>query len=1150
MRTWFKSIFPAFLAAMLLLPPGDLTPQAHAESAAAAADSITVFHETFANGKGAAVPSGGATLTPVTGKAFAGNEDGAALYVGNRKNNWDAADFRFADLGLQNGQTYTVTVSLYVDADAAIPSGAQAFLQTVNSYGWLAGAKYTAGGALTLTKEFTVDTGKDTALRVQSNTEGASVPFYIGDLLIVKKADTTPTDPDRPPALPFTPVTFEDQTSGGFAPRGSTEKLTVTNEANHTANGAYALKVEGRTQNWNGPSLRVEKYVDKGYEYRITAWVKLISPDSSQLQLATQIAQDSGANYVSLAAKTVSTGDGWVELQGTYRYNNVSSEYLTVYVESSSNATASFYIDDIRFESTGSGPITIQKDLTPVKTAYKDDFLIGNAITAEDLQGVRLDLLKLHHNIATAGNAMKPDALQPSKGNFTFTAADSMVNQVLAAGMKMHGHVLVWHQQSPAWLNTATDAQGGTVPLSRDEALTNLRTHIRTVMEHFGGKVFSWDVVNEAMSDNPSAPADYRASLRKSPWYQAIGPDYVEQAFLTARAVLDEHPEWSVKLYYNDYNEDNQNKATAIYNMVKDLNDRYAQSHPGKLLVDGVGMQAHYSLSTNPENVKLSLEKFLSLGVTISITELDIQAGSNYTMTDKQAAAQGYLYAQLMKLFKAHADRIERVTFWGMDDNTSWRASSNPCLFDKGLQAKLAYYGVIDPEKYMAEHVPESRTALVSQAAYGTPVIDGAADTVWERAPAMPVNRYQMAWQGAAGTARALWDDHNLYILVQVTDSQLNKSNANAWEQDSVEIFLDPNNGKTSYYQDDDGQYRISYDNATTFNPAALSNGFVSATQVTGTSYTVEAKIPLSAITPVNEAKVGFDVQINDAKDGSRISVAAWNDTTGTGYMDTSVYGVLLLTGKPPADTVPPVTTIQHAPAGWQTQPVDITLQASDAGSGVAATYYSLDGTAYRTGSSLRIDTEGIHTLRFYSVDLAGNREAEQETTISLDLTGPAVTIPELTRVLISDGLRPLISATDASSGVDTLTVTLDGSPIDNPVELPPLGLSLGEHTLAATASDLAGHSTTVTRSFTVYMDAAHLDALFQAGFDNGYLKKPQLLNSLLAKVKQVQAAGDDAKKARNALNALRHEVRAQSGKGLDAVYAALVLNILQSIGK
>ncbi|MFC4601691.1 endo-1,4-beta-xylanase [Cohnella hongkongensis] len=881
----FKRIASLALAFALLAPSLGAGPAADA----AEAEEATIYRETFASGTGLAAPSGGASLTQVTDKAFEGNEDGAALYVSSRANNWDAADFGFGAIGLVNGQTYTVTVRGYVDEDESVPAGAQAYLQTVDSYGWLAGADLVAGEPFTLTGELTVDTDKDRALRVQSNDTGAAVPFYIGEIWIA--GETAPGEEPRPPALNFAPITFEDQTAGGFTGRAGTETLTVTDEANHTEGGSYALKVENRSAAWHGPSLRVEKYVDKGYEYNVTAWVKLIEPASSQIQLSTQVGEGSSANYVQLSAKTISADDGWVQFQGSYRYNNVSSEYLTIYVESSSNANASLYIDDIRFERTGSGPVVIQEDLVPIKDAYRNDFLIGNAISAEDLEGVRLKLLSLHHGVATA--AMKPDALQPEKGSFTFAAADAMVDRVLAEGMQMHGHVLVWHQQSPPWMNTADGS-----PLGRDEALDNMRTHIRTVLEHFGDRVISWDVVNEAINDNPPDPSDWQASLRQTPWHRAIGPDYVEQAFLAAREVLDEHPEWDVKLYYNDYNEDNQNKAQAIYHMVKDINDRYALAHPGKRLIDGIGMQGHYNVNTNPENVKLSLEKFISLGVEISITELDIQAGSNYELPERLANAQGYLYARLFDLFRTYAAQIERVTFWGLDDNTSWRASSNPLLFDKNLQAKPAYYGVIDPDKFMAEHEPETTEANRSNAMFGTPSIDGTAEGIWSRTPAMPVERYQTAWHGAAGTAKALWDDRNLYVLIQVSDEELDKSSPNAWEQDSVEVFLDEDNGKTTFYQSDDGQFRVNFDNEASFNPPALADGFESAVRVSGTNYTVEMKIPFRAIAPANGRTIGFDAQINDARGGARQSVAAWNDTTGTGYMDPSVFGVLTLLGK------------------------------------------------------------------------------------------------------------------------------------------------------------------------------------------------------------------------------------------------------------
>ena len=864
------------------------------------ATETVVLHEEFTNGSGKASQAGGASLTPVSDKTFDGNADGKALYVSGRANNWDGVDFNFTDVGMENGKTYNITVKGFVDADADVPAGSQVFLQNVSSYGWIAGANVTTGAAFTVTGSYTVDTSKDNAVRVQSNDEGKAVPFYIGDVMITTIGSGTqpPEDPPRDPAIPFNTITFEDQTTGGFGGRAGTETLTVTNEANHTEGGSYALKVEGRTTTWHGPSLRVEKYIDKGVEYKVTAWVKLLSPESSQLQLSTQVGNGSGAAYNTLSAKTIGSAEGWVMYEGMYRYNNVSSEYLTIYVESSNNATASFYIDDISFVPTSSGPIDIQKDLLPIKTAYQNDFLIGNAISAEDLDGVRLELMKMHNNVATAGNAMKPDALQPTKGNFTFDAADTMVNKVLAEGMQMHGHVLVWHQQSPKWMNTKTE-DNTTVVLGRDEALVNMRTHIKNVMEHFGDKVISWDVVNEAMNDNPPNPADWQGSLRTSEWYQAIGPDYVEQAFLAAREVLDVHPDWDIKLYYNDYNEDNQSKSKAIYNMVKEINDRYAETHPGKLLIDGVGMQAHYSLSTNPTNVQLSLERFIELGVEVSITELDIQAGSNSQLSPKLEEAQGYLYAQLFKIFKAHSDKIARVTIWGMDDATSWRASSNPLVFDKNLQAKLAYYGILNPDKYMSEHQPTTpATAKQSTAAYGTPVVDGTIDPIWSKTREMPINQYQMAWQGATGTAKALWDDKNLYVLVQVSDAELDKTSPDAYQEDSTEIFVDENNGKTSFYQEDDGQYRVNFDNEVTFNPSGIESGFVSAVQISGTNYTVEMKIPFKTISVDNNEKIGFDAQINDAKNGARQSVTTWNDTSGNGYQDTSVYGVLTLIGK------------------------------------------------------------------------------------------------------------------------------------------------------------------------------------------------------------------------------------------------------------
>lgn len=950
-----------------------------------------VYHETFLNGKGAAIQSGGASLTHVTGKVFDNNDDGAALYVSNRTNNWDAVDFRFSDIGLQNGKTYIITVRGYVDPGVHVPQGSQIWLQTVNSYGWWGGADIKAGEAFTLTGTYTVDADKDVSLRVQSNDTGASVPFYIGEIIITE-ADAQINGRDEQPAPPaesFTTITFEDQTAGGFTGRAGTEILKVTGEANHTEGGKYSLKTEGRSSTWHGPQLRVERYVAKGCEYKISVYVKLISPESAQLQLSTQIGEGTGASYVNIANRSISTKDGWVRLEGTYRYNSTGNGYLTIYVESADSPEASFYIDDISFEPTGLKAEGIEMGLKPVKEVYQDDFLIGTAISLQDLDGMRFDLLKTHFNSITAENAMKPGELQRTKGVFTFEGADKLVDAALDAGMKVHGHTLVWHQQTPVWMNISSDYGGNTVYLSREEALENMRNHIRTVMEHFGDRVISWDVVNEAMSDNPSNPSDWRGSLRKSPWYHAIGEDYVEQAFLAAREVLDEHPEWDIRLYYNDYNLDNQNKAQAVYNMVKEINENYRKTHPGKLLIDGIGMQGHYGVNTNPTNVELSLKRFIDLGVEVSISELDIRAGSNHQLTEQEAGAQAYLYAQLFKLFRDNASHIARVTFWGMDDGSSWRASENPLLFDKALKAKPAYYAVIEPDKLINDYKPETTESNRTYASFGTPVIDGKVDEVWKEASEIRINRYQTAWHGAGGTAKVLYDESNLYVLFKVNDTQLDKGSANPWEQDSVEVFIDENNAKTSFYQADDGQYRVNYENEASFNPENISEGFESATEVSGTNYTVEVKIPFRTIKPVSNMQIGFDVQINDGKNGARQSIATWNDTTGNAYQDTSVIGILTFKPKKPVTRGEAIVMLMKA---YGIEPAkDWSDNFADA-SGDYAGYYAkakeigfVNGIGgNRIGADIPLTREMLFTMLYNIEILTGEMQETDISDISL----------------------------------------------------------------------------------------------------------------------------------------------------------------------
>jgi endo-1,4-beta-xylanase len=765
-----------------------------------------------------------------------------------------------------------------------------------NKYPWLIGDKAVSSTEWTTfeVKGYEVP-ANTTELRiwVESVTSSTSLAdIYIDEVLIKDVTPgTTPDDGD----LDQTGILADFENGVGdwvIRSANAAESVALTDADNHTANGTQSLKVDVSTQ-YNGPILNVMGKMHKGHQYRLSAWVKM-APGQASTSLRISV-QSGDSTFTNVSSNVAATDGQWVQLTGTFTVATTPS-VLLAYVETAQTPSApvTFYMDD--FEISYIGPVAAPKpiqNLTPLKEKYEEHFLIGNAIGDAEFEGHRLELLKLHHNVVTAENAMKPDYAYNAEREFDFTAEDALIAKNEEHGLLLHGHVLVWHQQMPTWLSTAEDGS----PLSRETALVNLRTHIETVVEHFGDKVISWDVVNEAMNDNPSTPSDWKSSLRNSPWKAAIGDDYVEQAYLMAREVIDENG-WDIKLYYNDYNDDNQNKATAIANMVDELNESYAAANDGKLLIDGVGMQAHYNLNTKAENVEQSLKRFIDLGVEVSVTEIDITAGSDSVLSERDAKAQGYLYAQLMNIYKTYSDHIARVTFWGLNDANSWRASQNPLLFDKDLQAKPAYYGVIDPDAFIEANPPESIHANQSNAHYGKPVIDGIADSVWNSTSELPINRYQMAWQGASGVARALWDEDYLYVLIQVNNAELDKSSANAYEQDSVEVFLDQNHGQTTSYQADDGQYRVNYDNETSFNPLSISEGFESVTTITGTNYLVEMKIPLKFVTVSNETKLGFDVQINDGKAGARQSVAAWNDLTGQGYQDTSVYGVLTLKGK------------------------------------------------------------------------------------------------------------------------------------------------------------------------------------------------------------------------------------------------------------
>ncbi len=305
---------------------------------------------------------------------------------------------------------------------------------------------------------------------------------------------------------------------------------------------------------------------------------------------------------------------------------------------------------------TLAGPATAAGSTLGAAASEKGRYY-GAAIAASKMSDATyMGIVDREFTMITAENEMKMDAHEPRQGQFTFTNGDRIVNYALGKGKRVRGHTLAWHSQQPGWMQNMS----GT-------ALRNaMVNHVRTVATHYKGKIYAWDVVNEAFAD------DGQGSRRDSN-LQRTGNDWIEVAFRTARAA-----DPAAKLCYNDYNTDSINaKSTAVYNMVRDFKARGVP-------IDCVGFQSHFG-TTVPSDYQANLKRFSDLGVEVQITELDIEQGSNQANAYRQATEACLNVA-----------RCTGITVWGVRDNDSWRTGKNPLLFDSRGNKKAAYTSVLN----------------------------------------------------------------------------------------------------------------------------------------------------------------------------------------------------------------------------------------------------------------------------------------------------------------------------------------------------------------------------------------------------------------------------------------------------------------------
>jgi endo-1,4-beta-xylanase len=333
----------------------------------------------------------------------------------------------------------------------------------------------------------------------------------------------------------------------------------------------------------------------------------------------------------------------------------------------------------------------LQAQAQGLKDYYKNDFLMGTALGVRSLENEQIEKLVLQHfNVVTPENAMKWEAIHPKPDQYAFEGMDALVDFAQQHDLKVIGHCLTWHSQTPKWVFENADG----TPISREGLLKRMQEHITTVLTRYKGKVLGYDVVNEALAD----PSD-EALLRESPYKKIIGDDYLEYSF---RYAHEADP--NAELYYNDYSMADPKKCAKAVELLSELQ---AKGVP----IDGVGLQAHWNIyDPSLEDIEAAILAYHDLGLKVMITELDI---SLYKFEDRrnlypEAAPDSMLqiqaerYASLFKLFHKHSDKITRVTFWGTTDRTSWlnnfparNRRNYPLLFDREGAPKPAYEAVI-----------------------------------------------------------------------------------------------------------------------------------------------------------------------------------------------------------------------------------------------------------------------------------------------------------------------------------------------------------------------------------------------------------------------------------------------------------------------
>lgn len=430
----------------------------------------------------------------------------------------------------------------------------------------------------------------------------------------------------------------------------------------------------------------------------------------------------------------------------------------------------------------------LKESYSPLKKAALEQNIILGAAADPGLlnKQVYRDTLANNFTALTPENHMKWQLIHPERDRYNFSGADALVQFAEENDMTVRGHTLVWHSQVPSWVNNGD--------WTREELMEVLKEHIFTVAGRYKGKIYAWDVVNEAFDGS-----NYRNTI----WYRVIGPEYIEMAFRWAH---EADPD--ALLYYNDYSMEGINlKSDFTYKRVQELLEKGVPIH-------GVGLQTHLTLegSYDFESMYQNVKRFNDLGLKVDITEADIKIKEPVSF--EQWEEQAEWYGHLMELLISAGDNNVFV-LWGVSDAHSWipnfaRGYNDALAFDHDFQPKPAVAeltGAMNAgaqELGYREWAPRDATGrfqtypFIARLAGTLPVIDGQVKAgEWDGAVVYPFLFNQldpldqrMDSQDIGGSWRVLYKGNQLYGMVERRDNATFTNHPHTYECDNVEIFI------------------------------------------------------------------------------------------------------------------------------------------------------------------------------------------------------------------------------------------------------------------------------------------------------------------------------------------------------------------------